>query len=101
MNELLIKLERWSVVGRPVNEYDPPELWAQCLSGTVTGHPRKPDGSVVTTSQVAGVEQGRYVRTGSGSLYELGEVNPEYEARFPNARERVLAMTLSEDLRSG
>lgn len=84
---LEMKLENWAVVGH--NPYLAPELQYQQLQGTVFDHPRFADGTFITTSAVAGVEDGR-IRTKSGSLYTLGEVNPEYEAEFPNARERIL-----------
>jgi hypothetical protein len=81
------KLEQWSVIDTR-GPYDPPE-WAQpSLTGTVTGHHRKSDGKSIVTSPIAGVENG-VVRTKSGTLYELGEVDPEYEAKFPGARERL------------
>ena len=42
----------------------------------------------VTTSPITAVEGG-IATTLSGSQYELGEVDPQYEAAFPNARERL------------
>ena len=32
------------------------------------------------------------VVTKSGSEYELGDANPNYEAAYPNAKERLLAV---------
>jgi hypothetical protein len=85
-------LEKWALVllGDP---YTPPEAWTQALHGDVYGNPKFADGDSVTTTQiVSGRVEGDNVliTTKSGSEYLLGVVNPNYEAAYPNARERVL-----------
>ncbi|MGQ0622831.1 MAG: hypothetical protein ACT4QA_23490 [Panacagrimonas sp.] len=82
------RLELWAVVHRE-NCYTPPELCRPRLNGKVYGHPRFDDGTVVTTSDLVGISNGRVV-TASGSIYTIGRPRPEYEAAFPNARERLL-----------
>ena len=54
------------------------------------GHPAHADGKAITTSRLIG-RKDRLVVTRSGSEYELGEPDPAYESKFPNARERLLA----------
>lgn len=84
------RLENWSVVYGDINPYQPPELQKQYLHGTIFNHPKFTDGvGNITTSHIVGIE-GDKVRTKSGTLYELGEVDPEYEKIFPNARQRFL-----------
>ena len=71
----MAKLENWSVVGDP---YAAPELGRIYLVGDVyDDQDRFDDGSPIQTTQVVG-SRGRFVKTMSGSTYELGEINPEY-----------------------
>lgn len=83
-----MRLENWSVTGSN-DPYKVPELQTKQLQGQVYDHPRFADGMFITTSTIIRVEDGR-VRTKSGSLYILGEVDPKYEFEFPNARARLL-----------
>ena len=83
-----MKLENWSVVHGPSDPYQPPELWVKRLHGKIYGHPRFDDGKDVTSSRIVGIE-GDFIVTGSGSRYELGAVDPQYETAYPNARERL------------
>jgi hypothetical protein len=88
MNE--IRLENWSVV-TDADPYKAPEQLVSRLHGQAFGHPRFADGSEVTTSRVMGCSESKdhlAIVTGSGSHYVLGEVDPDYEERYPNARER-------------
>lgn len=85
-----MKLENWSlVIVGDVDPYTPPELVKLRAYGKVYGHPNFKDGDYITTSSIVRVDNGHLV-THFGSEYELGEVDPNYEKRFPNARERVL-----------
>ena len=74
------RLENWSVVVRPKDPYQAPELWATILAGNVYGHSKPdvfPDGSEINTSLVVSVK-GREVKTYSGSVYTLGKVDENY-----------------------
>lgn len=84
-----MKLENWGMVAIPSNPCQAPELGVMCLSGEIYGSPKFKDGVVVTTSEIVG-RYGELVATYSGSHYELGQPHPEYEGKFPNARERLL-----------
>jgi hypothetical protein len=77
MNE--IRLEKWAVVFLNADPYKAPELQQASLMGEAHGHPRFPDGSKITTSRPKSVE-GRRVTTSSGSVYVLGEPDPEWVA---------------------
>jgi len=83
-----IRIECWSVVSSYTNPYEAPELRKNSLRGQVYGHPMFPDGHMVVTSIIDMVEDNTIV-TYSGNRYKLGEVDPEYEKLFPNARERI------------
>lgn len=57
--------------------YDPPEVAGVILTGTVFGHPRKPDGTNVSTSRIVGID-GHRIETESGTVYQLGTPLPAY-----------------------
>lgn len=82
-----IKLNRWAVVDRSNDPYLAPELRRLSLCGEAENHPVHGT-SEITTSYIVGRE-GAAVLTKSGSAYELGEPHPDYEAAFPNAKERL------------
>lgn len=92
-----MRLENWSVVVRDPDPYKAPEAQQACLSGNVYDHPTYSDGNVITTSRIVKVEDGK-VHTVSGSVYELGEVDPEYERMFPGARGRLFKVCVSSTL---
>lgn len=83
-----MRLENWCIVsdGDP---YLAPEMQKSYLNGKVYGHPRFDEGHYVTTSRIIEVKDGK-VHTRSGSVYELGKVDPSYEEQFPKALERLL-----------
>lgn len=89
---MTIRLTNWRVVGvMPSSGFlRLPENATTHLSGVVTGHPKKADGTPVTTSRVVGRDGSRIV-TESGSRYELGDVDPAYEQVFLGAKNRFLA----------
>jgi hypothetical protein len=84
-----MKLENWSVVCKNYDPYLAPELYQSALYGNVFGHPRFDDGDGVTTSSLVG-KQGEIIITKSGSEYELGIVDPDYEKKYPDAKNRLL-----------
>lgn len=83
-----MRLEHWSIVFYGDNPYMPPENAPKALHGNVYGHPNHDDGREVTTSPITRIDDGK-VHTSSGSVYELGDVDPDYELEFPNAIERL------------
>lgn len=78
-------LENWAVVDIPNNPYVPPECKRKCLQGTCAERarevyyrtPRDIQKDEVTTSPIEKIE-GKRITTRSGTVYILGEVNPEY-----------------------
>jgi len=84
-----MRLENWSV-GSNASSYTAPELVSLRLHGNVYGHPRFDEGEEVTTSAIDKID-GDVVVTRSGSRYELGEVDPEYEKIYPDAKAKLLA----------
>lgn len=70
MAKEVLKLERWSVVQGEPNPYKPPEQMGPCLKGDLDGHE-------IVTSPIIKAE-GLLITTFSGSLYELGEIEPGY-----------------------
>lgn len=86
------RLDRWSIqyVNSSSDPYRPPELCERALTGSVSGHPRFPEGHRIHTSPITQVLDSGELVSQSGTVYELGEVDPGYEAYCPNARERFL-----------
>jgi hypothetical protein len=83
-----MKLENWSVVyDNNVDPYTAPELIRSVLQGNVYGNPKFDDGTFICTSSIVGKNNGDII-TKSGSRYELGNVDPAYEALYPNAKRR-------------
>jgi len=80
------KLENWSIVFK--DPYQAPECRKSYLQGNIYGREDIEDGKFVTTSSIIKTED-NLVYTKSGSLYELGEPNVEYEKLYPNAKERL------------
>ncbi len=80
------KLENWALVS--TNPYLAPEASKLLLTGNVYNHPKFKDGESVTTSPIDRLEND-FIITYSGSKYELGEIDPQYEKLFPNAKERL------------
>jgi len=90
MNNNVIRIEDWSIGTNDPNPYLSPEQMVLRLDGKVYGHPRFPDGDRVVTTRIVSSEEDGTVITRSGSRYVLGEVAPDYEAIYPNAKERTL-----------
>lgn len=84
-----MRLEKWSVVSSATG-YTAPELVTLQLHGNVYGHQRFPQGKEVTTSAIDKID-GNTVVTRSGSRYELGEIDLEYEKLYPDAKAKLLA----------
>jgi hypothetical protein len=87
----MARLENWSYRVK-AGIYDAPETFTTHLVGTVYGHQnpqRHPDGKRIVTSRLVSIE-GDLVVTKSGSKFELGEADPDYEKEFPNAKQRLL-----------
>lgn len=64
-----------------------------CICGTSEGHPDPIffDGETIRTSVIVGGDpENKTVLTNSGSIYQLGTVDPDYEAEFPDALNRFL-----------
>ena len=89
-----MKLENWSICTPKVNPFTAPELIPQCLQGNVYGHPRFRDGEFVISSRIVGIKE-NLILTYSGSTYELGEPDPDYEDEYPDAKSRVLNSLMS------
>ncbi|MDY6958323.1 MAG: hypothetical protein SVK08_04125 [Halobacteriota archaeon] len=77
-----MKLENWSVVSN-ATPYTAPEAIVPSLQGYVYNHPKHEDGKHVITSHIVAV-YGRKVQTWSGSIYELGKVDPKYQEAYPD-----------------
>ena len=85
-----MRIENWSVVNVLPSEYSAPETGQPSLYGQVFGHPEFLDGTFVTTSRITGKNHVDEILTRSGSVYSLGKVNPMYEEKYPDAKNRLL-----------
>lgn len=84
------RMENWSLIQDTSDPYRPPEMRAQLLRGQVYDDIRFSDGHSIITSEVVAAEE-PYAITKNGTHYWLGEVDPDWEQRFPNARMRFFA----------
>lgn len=83
----IIKLENWAVV-QFEESYSAPELCSLHFKGFAYGHPKYEDGYPIVTTRIVSYKDGIFT-TYSGSQYELGTVDPDYEKVYPNALDRV------------
>lgn len=86
----MVRIENWSVAFGRGDKYLPPELEPVCLHGKVFGHPRFTDGEEITTSPIVGYDKEAGIVVCKSRQYRLGAINPDYEAKFPNAREKFI-----------
>lgn len=86
-----MRIEQWSIVEIGCDPSVAPELQSAGLRGRVFGHPIIADGDWVRTTPIVNVV-GDQVFTQSGSEYELGDIDAEYAAAYPEARARLLAV---------
>ena len=82
-------LENWCIVEDESDPFQAPELRWPLLQGNVYGSDKFPDGKLIAMGRPVS-RQGDAVVTASGSVYELGAVDPRYEASFPGAKQRLL-----------
>ena len=79
------KLDNWSISKRGRDAYQAPELWKSVLQGFVSDHPvlgTRTDKTVTTSTVVAINVEEKWAETSSGTIYTLGDVNPEWVAWF-------------------
>ncbi len=84
-----MRLEQWSLGFERFDPYKAPEMHVPVLQGLVYGNENFDDGTFVHTSHLVAHDGVDTLYTKSGSRYVLGEVDPEYEAQFPMAKERL------------
>lgn len=92
-----MKIENWSVVNVTLSPYSAPETGQPSLQGMVFGHPRFVDVTHITTSMIVGKNQENEILTKSGSAYVLGEIDPNYEKQFPDAKNRLLGSLTAKE----
>ncbi len=78
-----MRLENWAVVSKRFDPYAAPELRRRQVRGEVFQSKKFPDGSVITTSDVVAFKAGKVIT--ANSEYELGDINPDYLAKHPEA----------------
>lgn len=74
----------WHVTPTWSSLYKAPELRRVCLSGTIAEHKGRKDCQVMTSYIVA--VDGKLITTRSGSVYRLGEIDPEYRKYLAEER---------------
>jgi len=80
-------LESWAIFTL-LEPYQAPEQARHILAGFVTDHPCMQDGIHIETSPIASWYDDEII-TRSGTCYTLGEPDPDYEAKYPDARARI------------
>jgi hypothetical protein len=78
----VVAINNWAVVTtRSAAQTSTPPIH---LRGIVAGHPNHPDGTEITTSHITH-RKGDHLVTCNGTHYQLGAVNPAYQAQYPQA----------------
>lgn len=92
MTEKLIRIENWSILlDFEDEEYTSPQNYFLSFAGMAYGHPKFEDGTGIKTSRIVSYKRGIF-KTASGSAYVLGNVNPDYEIKYPNAYSQLITM---------
>jgi hypothetical protein len=89
----VLRIEQWCVTPLARSPYTPPECEPHGLNGAVYGHPNFEDGEFVTTTEAVALRmdgEQAIVTTRSGREYLLGQVDPNYERAYPDARNRLI-----------
>lgn len=83
-----IKLKDWQVViGN--DPHKTPEEQKPSLKGRCFDHPMYVNNSIITTSHIIGKQNGLVI-TVSGSAYELGNPERDYEKLLPKAKDQLM-----------
>jgi len=94
MNNETPIIQNWCIVGMPPNGMDPaycpPELLEPRFVGFVHGHPTRSPEKCTAVSSYTGWDEDKQEVICSSRNYRLGEVDPNYEEKHPNARERFI-----------
>lgn len=78
-------IENWGMIANPrANPYTAPELITMHLTGN-----RSDGAKDIVTSAIMDISEDNRVTTRSGTIYILGEPDPQYEKMFPNAKQRI------------
>lgn len=85
----MAELRNWFIENTTDDPFKAPEAQKIVLTGNVYGHPKQPDGKLVSTSPLIG-RLGDKVVTQSRTEYDLGEPLSDYEAQYPNAKSELL-----------
>ena len=90
----MIVFKNWFIETRLKSEYQAPELAVKLLNGQVYGHPSFPDGSIIHSSPIAGIEDmgdHKDIITRSGSRYSVfpEDVLPAAEETYPGYYKRL------------
>lgn len=94
----IVTIDNWSISSKGHSLYQPPECRRLQLVGTAKDHLNPHvNGNNVRTSDIIGWDSNiTAVVTQSGSRYILGDVDPEYEKAYPNARETFVKSLLDQ-----
>ena len=84
------KIENWFITPGSSDPYLAPELRQPRLGGI------NEDGLNIVTSPIQGLSLNGNILT-MNTEYELGEADPNYEAAFPDAKDRLLASLIFRD----
>lgn len=85
------RLEKWGLrLDEAVDPYKAPETVPVRLVGYVYGHPRVPDGTLVSSSTVIELDVKNSLAETKNTTYTLGEIDPIYK-RFDEVQRRAIA----------
>lgn len=91
----MLVLKNWTVLKASIIPCRAPEKRPESLQGQIYGHRLYPDGTDIVTRSIVGTIYGLVLvkknHGGGVDAYLLGDPTPEYEAKFPDAKQRLLS----------
>jgi hypothetical protein len=79
-------IEKWSLCFTNDSPYIAPEMRLVCFQGTSYNHPTINDGDWIRTSGIVKYDEVLDLfTTETGSVYKLGEIDPQYAKLYPEA----------------
>ncbi len=73
------RLENWKICESPSQDFIAPEIRKRFINGNVYGHSKFNEGVPVNTSILLSIDIANRVAVTKNSVYELGEMDPEYK----------------------
>lgn len=89
LSQVPVRINNWRVETKIESAYHAPEQGISVLGGDLVNHPVCGNMNGITTSRILGKKDGFIVT--KNTIYELGDVDPQYEELYPQSKERLFS----------